>query len=241
MPPDQQLAPDRIASVLVAEIRDGTIAVGAPLPPERELCERFGVSRPTIRTSLQMLHARGFASLEATRRPRAQKPTLSSVFDTAGRELAEMLGGAETMAHLDQIRQFIEVGAVRQAAREASNLEVTQIHRALERCFAALDDDDAFARTDAEFHRTIVSVVRNPLILALHDRFVGRMLASRSTGAAREDRNRESYEEHRQIFEAIAAGDSERAMAVMESHLARAYRNRLPTPARTGQPNRSSE
>ena len=59
MPPDQQLAPDRIASVLVAEIRDGTIAVGAPLPPERELCERFGVSRTPIRTALVKLAEEG--------------------------------------------------------------------------------------------------------------------------------------------------------------------------------------
>lgn len=241
MIPDRALAPEKIAAVLLEELRDGTIADGAPLPSERELCARFGVSRPTIRTTVQMLGARGFVTLEATRRPRARRPTLASVLDTAGRDLAEMLGSAETTAYLDQIRQFIEVGAVRQAARQASNLEMTQVHRALERCFAALDDDTAFARADAGFHRAIVSVVKNPLILELHDRFVGRLLANRTADAARGDRNRQSYEEHRLIYEAIADGDSERAMAVMETHLARAFRSRLPEPARADRPNRSLE
>lgn len=232
MTPDSQPAPDKIAAILVEEIRDGTIADGAPLPPERALCDRFGVSRPTVRASLRMLGSRGFVTLEATRRPRARKPTLARVFDIAGRDLADTLGSAETTAHLDQIRQFIEVGAVRQAAREASNLEVSQIHLALQRCYVALDSDSGFARADVDFHRSIVAVLRNPLILELHDRFVAGLLAGRPADAPRADRNRQSYDEHRQIFEAIAAGNGESAMAVMERHLARAYRNRLPLPPR---------
>ncbi len=213
------------------EIRAGRVADGAPLAPERVLCARFGVSRPTIRAALHLLDARGFAALEPARRPRARKPSLSRVFDKAGEALAGVLGGAETTAHLEQIRQFVEVGAVRQAAREASNLDLTQIHRALEACYAALGDDAAFAGADAHFHRAIVAVTRNPLILEWHDRFVATLLATRPV-APEAERNRESYEEHRQIFEAIAAGDGARAMAAMERHLARAYRSRLPAPPR---------
>ncbi|WP_321828562.1 FCD domain-containing protein [Thalassovita sp.] len=223
---------ERLAETLMEEIRAGVIADGAPLPSERDLCARFDVSRPLVRAALMQLQLRGYASQEATRRPRACKPTVGRVFSAAGAGLRDVLGTVEATAHMDQMRQFIEVGAVRQAAQEASNLQLAQIHRALERCYAALQDDARFARADADFHRAIVAVVQNPILLELHDRFVFDMVASRPTAPERVEMNRQSYEEHRQIYEAIAASNPEAAMDIMDRHLSRAYRSRLSKPAR---------
>lgn len=227
-----QTVHDSIADTLIDDIRGGLIAEGSTLPTERELCERFSTSRPTIRAALLTMQARGFVNLEAAKRPKACKPSLSSLLRTVGNELTELLGNAETIAHLEQIRQFIEVGAVRLAALSASNLQVAQIHAALEKGYMALDNDTAFAKADAEFHRAIVSVIRNPIILELHDRFVVEVLANRSAENYRNSDNRISYEEHRQIYEAIAANEPERAMSVTDRHLARSFRDRLPEPAR---------
>lgn len=235
MPPAAQAgqtSAERLADALMEEIRNGVIADDAPMPSERDLCQRFTVSRPTVRAALMQMQARGYLSQEANRRPRAHKPTIGRVFQAAGAGLSDVLGLVEATAYMDQLRQFIEVGAVRQAAQEASNLQLAQIHRALERCYAALSDDTRFARADADFHRAIVAVVQNPIILELHDRFVFDMVASRPTSPERVEMNRQSYEEHRQIYEAIAASDPQAAMDIMDRHLARAYRNRLAKPAR---------
>ena len=50
-------------------------------------------------------------------------------------------------------------------------------------------------------------------------------------GSGHED-NKTSYEEHRKIYEAIAQCDPERAMAIMDRHLARLYRAKMPEPVR---------
>jgi GntR family transcriptional regulator len=46
---------DRVKQALRREIHDGTYSVGAPLPPEPELCVRFGVSRATLRRAVDDL------------------------------------------------------------------------------------------------------------------------------------------------------------------------------------------
>jgi GntR family transcriptional repressor for pyruvate dehydrogenase complex len=225
-------ASEMVADALISDVRDGHILEGASFPSERELCERFQTSRPTIRAALLTMQARGYANLATTKRPKACKPSIGTVFQTAGKGLSDVLGGTETSAYLDQVRQFIEVGAVRLAAQDASNLQVAQINTALEKCFRALENDADFARADANFHRAIVSVVRNPIMLELHDRFVFDIVAGRPADANGYERNKTSYEEHRQIYEAISQCDPERAMTVMDRHLARSYRANLPIPAR---------
>ncbi len=49
----------RMAGILIDEIGRGTYAVGASLPTERELCERFEVSRHTTRDALKLLEQKG--------------------------------------------------------------------------------------------------------------------------------------------------------------------------------------
>jgi DNA-binding FadR family transcriptional regulator len=219
-----------IADQMISQIADGEIAVGTVLPSERELSMRFETSRPTVRAALQLMQTRGYVLLEPARRPRASKPTLNGVFDLAGSHLRALLGNTETGVYLDQIRQFIEVGAVRMAAQDASNLQIATIRSTLEQCYQALNASVEFARADAAFHRAIVTVVQNPIILEMHDRFVYDIVVSREIVGNQLELNSASYEDHRQIYEAIVANDAGSAMTLMDGHLSRAYRARLERP-----------
>ena len=49
----------RVANSVIAEIRSGKYPPGERLPPERELAEEFGVSRPTEREGVIALEIRG--------------------------------------------------------------------------------------------------------------------------------------------------------------------------------------
>jgi GntR family transcriptional repressor for pyruvate dehydrogenase complex len=219
-----------IADALIADIKAGRIAVDEALPSERDLCERFESSRPTVREALVMMQQRGYANLNATRRPRAEKPSFEKIFLSTAGHIRDLVGDAESGAYLEQIRQFIEVGAVRSVARSASAIRLAQIHSALDACYDAIDDFERFKETDLAFHRAIVSVVENPIILTLHDLFVRIMLQRRAPLQDQRRHNMMVYEEHRAIYEAIVDRDAERAVAVMDAHLARSYRERVPQP-----------
>jgi GntR family transcriptional repressor for pyruvate dehydrogenase complex len=73
--PRARSVPDAIAEALIGEIRAGRIALGATLPPERELCERFDASRPTVREALALMQMRGFLDAGGGRRPRTTSAT----------------------------------------------------------------------------------------------------------------------------------------------------------------------
>jgi DNA-binding FadR family transcriptional regulator len=219
-----------IANALIADIKAGRIPVGEPLPSERDLCERFDSSRPTVREALVLMQQRGYANLGTTRRPRAEKPSIERILLNAAGHIRDLVGDAESGAYLEQIRQFIEVGAVRSVARSASAIKLAQIHGALDACYEAIGDLDRFKEADQAFHRAIVSVVENPVILTLHDLFVRTMLQQRGPSENQRQHDMMVYEEHRQIYEAIVTGDAEKAVAVMDAHLARSYRARVPPP-----------
>lgn len=54
----------RIATRLLAELRDGTVPPGERLPGERQLAEHFGVSRETVRQALEVLRRDGLVATD---------------------------------------------------------------------------------------------------------------------------------------------------------------------------------
>ncbi|MCO6381118.1 MAG: FCD domain-containing protein [Vannielia sp.] len=218
-----------IAQTLIGEIRAGVIAADSPLPTERSLCSRFETSRPTVREALALMQMRGYISGGGGRRPRATLPSLLAVLQGAGGMIREILGDDESGAHIEQMRNFIETGAVREAATRADPLQAAKIRAALEANFGAIGTPD-FAATDIAFHRAIVAGIGNPVMLTLHDMFLSEMLAARPPETDRSAHDRVVYEEHRGIYEAVLAGDPAAATEVMEKHLYRSWRSRLADP-----------
>ncbi len=219
-----------IAKALIQNIEEGSIAVDAAMPSERRLCEQFSTSRPTVRAALQIMQSMGYVSLKSTRRPRATMPSIGGIFDAAGQSFRQLLGEAQSSAYLDQIRRYIEVGAVRSAAQNATNVHMTKIHAALEQCSKAVGERVAFGKADAAFHRSLVEVTGNPIILELHDRFVYELVSGREFDEGNSDGDLKSYNEHCQIYESIVDGNAEQAMSIMDHHLSRSFRSRLPRP-----------
>lgn len=218
---------DALADALAEDIRAGQIVPGQPLPTERALCERFDASRASVREALQVLHQRGYADLSASRRPIAAKPTFERIFANAAEHIRELVGDAESGAYIEQMRQFIEVGALRTVIGSASSLKLARIAVALAACHDAIGDPEAFSEADVAFHRAIVQVVENPIILTLHDMFVRQLIGRRPPLEDRVAHDRLVYGEHEQIFQAIVARESDRATELLDAHLARSFRNRL--------------
>lgn len=226
-------APDLIAATLIREIRTNVLPPGEALPTERALCERFAASRPTVREALARMQLQGYATTGAGRRPRAARPSLDAILRGAGDHIREILGDEASGAHLEQMRQFIETGAARAAAARADAVQLGTLQAALDRNREAIGTPD-FAETDIAFHRALVAVVGNPVVLTLHDLFVRTMITRRApTGdAARQDHV--AFDEHRAIHQAILDADPAAAADVMDRHLARSWRARLA--ARNGSP-----
>ncbi|MCP4304805.1 MAG: GntR family transcriptional regulator, partial [bacterium] len=131
-----QLVADGIAKSLKERIDSGEWADGSKMPPERELAERFGVARNTIRRAIRMLGDSVPISREVGRGTFFQSNEQASLSDIIGR-----MKGASP-ADMMEIRQLLEPTAAAFAATNASTGELAQVAKAHRRAVAATDMPD---------------------------------------------------------------------------------------------------
>src|SRR5882757_10369397 len=92
-------------------IRQGRLTPGDRLPPERDLCERFGVSRVTVREALRMLESAGLVEIRVGARGGAFVTAPSS--NRVGEGLADLLTlSVISAADVTEVRLVLEVGIV---------------------------------------------------------------------------------------------------------------------------------
>ena len=95
------------------------------------------------------------------------------------------------MRNFQQARRLFESALAEEAARLASQEEITELKNALAANAAAIGDDAQFVRTDVAFHLAIAMAPRNPIYLALHEAIAEwlvdqRRVSLRSVGADRD-------------------------------------------------------
>lgn len=210
---------EEIADHLELAIVSGKVKVGERIPSERELMERFGAGRGSVREALFTLQRKGLLEVTAGAVPRVGKPTA----DLMVRELSGiarlLLMRPEGARELQEARALFEIGLARQAAQRASAARIEQLRAALEANRTA-PDQATFVTTDVAFHAAIAQACENSTYLAVNAAF-GEWLHEQRAVSARAGATREGViEQHTAIFEAIARHDFVAAEAAMEDHLA---------------------
>jgi len=197
-------------------IDSGEFPVGGRLPPERELAERFKVSRPTVREAIIALEALG----------RVQVKTGSGVYVLEHQEASTNGLGHISPFELTESRALVEGEAAALAANliteaELKELEQSLLDMAQENDHGELADGDA----DRTFHQIIAGATRNAMLVSIiehmwHVRnhapqvFRAYKAICEMDGATR-------VEEHEQIYKALVKRDAQAARAAMHEHFAR--------------------
>ncbi|WP_026614457.1 transcriptional regulator NanR [Ensifer aridi] len=222
---------DEVRLRLEEMIREEVYPLGTMLPSERDLMEMFGVGRPSIREALYALERMGLVKINTGERAKVTRPTPDHFLSSLAGAARMLLGRPEGVANFEQARLFLEEGCARHLAAHATAEQIETIEAALARNEVAIGKARAFAMTDVAFHRTLTEMVSNPIFIAVHDAFVDWLISQRPLPVQPEISNRESFEGHVAIVEAIRARDPERAGRVMREHLEsaeRKYRRKSP-------------
>ena len=207
---------DEIAYRLRADILEGRLALGAPLPHE-QLAARFGVSRTPIREALRKLQATGLVELS---------PNRGAVVRTPARtELIEVY----------ELRADLEGLACELACARASDEELGQLDAAQERLAAAIEGirldeasfDTAVADANGAFHGAIHRAARNARLHAtirdLQD-FFPRDSVWRAIADDPETMHAMNVGEHERIAAALRARRPAQARRAMSDHVGGAGR-----------------
>lgn len=194
--------------------------VGGRLPPERELAEKLGVSRPSVREALIALEVEGLV--------RIRMGSGVYVIDRPAGHAA-LAGGAtdapEGPFEVLKARELVESAVCAEAGTCAQPDDIAALDAILLRMETPGLSSDELVALDRAFHVGIASSLGNGVLA----RFVGMLFDQRINPyfqqLASYFENAESWRqavaEHREIRDAIAAGTGDGARAAMRRHLQR--------------------
>jgi GntR family transcriptional regulator, transcriptional repressor for pyruvate dehydrogenase complex len=216
---------DRVATVLRRMLVRGEITEGTMLPPESELMERFGVSRPTLREAFRVLESESLIKVERGVRggARVHRPRRQTLARYAGLIL-EYEG--VTLKDVYDARVTIETPIVVQLAKDGDPAVIAELEEIVER-EASLQPGGEAVDQLTDFHAAIARLSKNKTLQMINEMLhhiieKGNRALQPTTGTGAEQAVRRSAKTHRMLLDLIKAGEAERAGELWSRHLRKA-------------------
>lgn len=224
--PFQKVQSEKLALAVVRQVEllilRGILRPGERLPSERELSERMGVSRPSLREAIDELEARG---LLATRPGSGvyvrddvaahYPPALTRLFATHNEAVVDYIA----------FRRDIEGLAAERAARLGSDTDL----RVIDSIFGKMEtahgkrNPSEEARLDAEFHMAIIEAGHNVVMLhmmrGMYDLLTEGVFFNRQVMFRQRTTRDMLLDQHRAINDALQVRDPMAARAALERHM----------------------
>jgi DNA-binding GntR family transcriptional regulator len=196
-----------IVQALTKAIVEHRLAPGVKLV-EQKLADHFGVSRTLVRQALFQLENQRLIVLEPARGAFVASPSI------------------EEAAQVFDVRRMLEAQMTRHFAEQATPSQIKALREHVAQEKMAVGSGDAPGRIEllGDFHVRMAELMGNQVLAELLSDLISRCalitLMYQSTDAAQE-----SNDEHLAIVEALARGDSEQAVALMDAHLSQVFSN----------------
>ncbi|MDH3237047.1 MAG: FadR family transcriptional regulator [Deltaproteobacteria bacterium] len=210
----------RVYEEIVIKVKDmieqGRLKSGDQLPGERELSEVFHVSRSSVREALRSLESGGYLeSRHGDGTYIASQPVESLVSPLASVIFSEK----DSQMELFEMRRLIEPQLAHLAAERATEEEIAQMEETLGLQEQAIAKGETGKEVDKAFHYLMAKATKNRVLLRFAD-YMGDLLEeSRDRYLQVDGRPERSIARHRQVLDAIKAGDGELAAQVMLDHV----------------------
>lgn len=161
---NKELLHRKVIREIVSLIASGEFPQAQRLPAERKLCERFIVSRGTLRLALADLEKLGVVSIK--RGSGVYVSNLSKSKMPAGLLPPEFAN--TSLLDIIFARRVIEIAAIELACEKASEKQIEGLEKLITKMEEAKDNLPEFVKFDMEFHRAIIKASGNtPLLTAL--------------------------------------------------------------------------
>jgi GntR family transcriptional repressor for pyruvate dehydrogenase complex len=206
---------EEIVSQITSLILNGELKMGDKLPSERELGERFGVGRNSVREATRALES---ANLVETRQ--GEGTFIIAGPDSVVPVLSAQISNEESGIHLlFEARRVLEPQIAALAAKRVTPKEMKDLERILKNQRQKVDSGGSGIEEDTQFHKGLAAAAKNEFLLKLVGTLLDSLLDLRERSIREHSDRIRSHQTHMKILEAIKAGHKEEAAASMLSHL----------------------
>ena len=207
---------EEIADRIRVLILDDTFPTGQPLPGERVLAERFGVSRGSIRDAFRTLETIG---LLVTRHGQGTFPQELDV-DRLVAPLASVLSYRyDLQDELLDVRRMFEPAVARVAATRVTDEDLADLQRILDAQRKKLKSGRSAIVEDTAFHQVLARATRNRVVVSIMATLNDLLVESRKRTLRQEGRPARSLVGHEAVVAALGRRDPAAAAEAMRAHI----------------------
>jgi len=197
-------------------IADGKLKSGDRLPPERELAEKFVVSRTSVREALRALESRGLVEIRAGEGAFIRDISLEALIEPLA---LVILPHREAVGELFEARRLLEPAIAALAARRATSDEIAEMERILDEQAREVGQGRTGLAQDASFHAALANSAHNRAISRVVNALMDLLRQSREESLHTPGRPTRSHQDHQRILDAIRRRDEMGAHRAVLDHL----------------------
>jgi GntR family transcriptional repressor for pyruvate dehydrogenase complex len=194
----------------------GHLKTGDRLPPERELCKEFRVSRPVLREAIRNLEQRGLLDVQPGRGIFVGRQSLDYI---SGNMEFSLKMGDISFPNLLEARYNLEIWIASLAAVRRTEADLRQLANHLTQMENSFWDNARFIACDQAFHLQLALSTQNPLYSLWINPIINALSTTRSGVATLKPIREQVVECHKNIFVSIKQSDAKSACDAMKNHL----------------------
>lgn len=201
--------------------RESGLKRGDRLPPERDLAQRLGTSRASVKQALVVLEVQGLVET------RHGGGTFLLRDELATESVLTLVDRQARLPYVLEARTGLECQLAELAARRRSEQNLDAMDEALVEMSREIDASELGAEGDRKFHAAVAKAAGNPLLLRFLAEIEEEINESRLESLRQPGRPVQSIHQHQAIIDAIRAEDATGARRAMRQHLASVGKVRL--------------
>jgi DNA-binding FadR family transcriptional regulator len=201
---------EAVAREVEAEIVAAALPPGRRLGTKEDLRRRFGVAVGTLNEAVRLLEMRGMLT--------ARPGPGGGLFVAEQRGVLGFAPGRASFRDCQAVRNALEPLVCREAARHHRDDEIRALREILEAMEHHADDPAAYLDLDWALHRRIATMCRNAPLHSIYLTLIDVLQDASAAGDLPPLHGEADPAVHRELVDAIAAGEGPRLDAVVDRH-----------------------
>ncbi|CAM3863627.1 FadR/GntR family transcriptional regulator [Kibdelosporangium persicum] len=200
---------DRLREYVAQE----NLAAGDRLPAERDLAQRLGVSRASVKQAIVVLEVQGYVEARHGGGTYLVRDTLDS------EPVERLVERRRRLPDVLDAREALETKLAELAARRRDDADIDAMESALRLMAEEISAGEKGAEGDRRFHAAVTAAARSPLLAEFMAVIADQITESRHESLRQPGRPRSSLRQHQRILDAIRKEDPRAAAAAMRRHV----------------------